>query len=151
VLYNFNTETIQLPAFAVRVEADLPTGVTSRGVDGQVTAFSLDLSNGCEFTSMLANTVVGQAQGMERNGAYRMIAAVSYPIGYPTRFRETLIVDVYTRQFDLVGQRNNTGLEVGLRHQLSSRVVVDAGVGTKFYGPADRAAATGTVGLSVGF
>jgi hypothetical protein len=57
---------------------------------------------------MLANTVVGQAQGMERNGAYRMIAAVSYPIGYPTRFRETLIVDVYTRQSDLVGQRNNT-------------------------------------------
>jgi hypothetical protein len=45
---------------------------------------------------------------MDRNGAYRMIAAVSYPIGYPTRFRETLIVDVYTRQSDLVGQRNNT-------------------------------------------
>jgi hypothetical protein len=29
--------------------------------------------------------------------------------------------------------------------------VVDAGVGTEFYGPAERAAATGTVGLSVGF
>lgn len=66
-----------------------------------------------------------------------------FPIAYPLQFRETLIVDVYTRQSDLVGQRNNTGMEVGLRHQLSSRIVVDAGVGTEFYGPSDRPAATG--------
>src|SRR5690606_20574784 len=37
VLYNFNTETLMLPAFAVRLEADMPTGVNSRGVDTEVT------------------------------------------------------------------------------------------------------------------
>ena len=79
------------------------------------------------------------------------IAALSYPIGYPYRFRETLIVDVYTRESDLRGQRNNTGIEIGLRHQVSSRVVADAGIGTEIYGPSDRAAMTGTIGLSVGF
>ena len=151
VLYNFNTETLQWPAFAVRVEADLPTGVNSHGVDGQLTGILTRSFGRLRVHLNAGYTVVGRAQGLERNGAYRMIAAVSYPIGYPIRFRETLIVDVYTRQSDLVGQRNNTGLEVGLRHQLSSRVVVDAGVGTEFYGPADRAVATGTVGLSVGF
>ena len=95
--------------------------------------------------------MVGQARGLERNGAYRVVAAVSYPIGYPTRFRETLIVDVYTRRSDLVGQRNNTGVELGLRHQLNSRIVLDGGLGTEFYGPSDRAALLGTVGMSVGF
>lgn len=35
--YNFNTETLQLPAFAVRMETDLPTRVHSRGVDTQLT------------------------------------------------------------------------------------------------------------------
>ncbi len=37
VLYNFNAETLNLPAFAVRAEVDLPTGVNSQGVDTQVT------------------------------------------------------------------------------------------------------------------
>jgi len=151
VLYNFNTETLQLPAFAVRVEADLPTGVNSRGIDTQITGIMTRSFGRLRAHLNAGYTIVGQAQGLERNGSYRFVAALSYPVGYPNRFRETLILDVYTRQSDLVGQRNNTGIEIGIRHQLSSRIVVDAGVGTEFYGPADRAAATGTVGLSVGF
>jgi hypothetical protein len=151
VLYNFNTETLTLPAFAMRVEADLPTGVNSRGIDAQITGI-LTRSFGrlrCHFNA--GYTFIGSVQGQERNGQYRLIAAVSYPIGYPRRFRETLIFDVYTRQSDLVSRRNNTGVEMGLRHQLSSRVVFDMGIGTEFYGPSDRAAVTGTVGASVGF
>jgi hypothetical protein len=151
LLYNFNTETLPLPAFAMRVEADLPTGVSSRGVDGQVTGIMTRSIGRLRVHLNAGYTFLGSAQGMERNGAYRLIAAVSYPIGYPYRFRETLIVDVYTRQSDLIGQRNNTGIEVGLRHQLSSRIVLDGGIGTEVYGPADRAALTGTVGMSVGF
>ena len=96
-------------------------------------------------------TILGSPQGQERPGAYRAVAAVSYPLGYPTSFRDTLIASLYTRQSDLRGQRNNTGVEVGLRHQLTSRMVLDAGLGTEFAGPADRAALLGTVGLSVGF
>ncbi|MCX5727944.1 MAG: hypothetical protein NTZ28_03745 [Nitrospirae bacterium] len=65
-----------------------------------------------------------------------------YPIGYPHRFRETLIVDSYTRQSDLVGQRNNAGVEIGLRHQLSPRIVLDGGLGTELAGPSDRSAIT---------
>ena len=151
VLYNFNTETLQWPAFAMRLEADLPTGVNSRGVDSQVTGIVTRSFGRLRAHLNAGYTVAGHAQGLERNGGYRLVAALSYPIGYPTRFRETLIIDGYTRQSDLVGQRNNTGIEIGLRHQLSSRIVLDAGIGTEFYGPADRAAATGTVGLSVGF
>jgi hypothetical protein len=151
VLYNFNTETLALPAFAIRAEADLPTGVNSRGVDTQMTGILTRSFGRLRVHLNAGYTFVGSAQGMERNGQYRVIAAVSYPIGYPHRFRETLILDMYTRQSDLIGQRNNTGIEIGIRHQLSSRVVLDGGVGTEVYGPVDRAAATGTVGLSIGF
>jgi hypothetical protein len=151
LLYNFNTETLAAPAFAMRVETDLPTGVQSQGVDSQVTGILTRSIGRLRFHLNAGYTFLGSAQGLERNRAYRVVAAMSYPIGYPHRFRETLIVDVYTRQSDLVGQRNNTGVEIGLRHQLSSRVVLDGGVGTEFYGPTDRAAVTGTVGISVGF
>ena len=151
VLYNFNTETLTLPAFAMRVEADLPTGVRSKGVDTQVTGVLTRSFGRLRVHLNAGYTALGSAQGQERNGSYRVVAAVSYPIGYPHRFRETLIVDVYTRQSDLVGQRNNTGVEIGLRHQLSSRIVLDGGLGTEFYGPSDRSALTGTIGVSVGF
>jgi hypothetical protein len=151
VLYNFNTETLNLPALAVRVEANLPTGVNSQGVDTQMTGI-LTRSFGRLRAHLNAGyTILGSPQGQERPGAYRVVAAVSYPLGYPTSFRDTLIVSVYTRQSDLRGQRNNTGVEIGIRHQLTSRLVVDAGLGTEFAGPADRAALLGTVGLSVGF
>ncbi len=151
VLYNFNTETLNLPAFAVRAEVDLPTGVNSQGVDTQVTGI-LTRSFGRLRAHLNAGyTVLGSPQGQERPGAYRAVAAVSYPLGYPTSFRDTLIASVYTRQSDQRGQRNNTGVEIGLRHQLTSRIVLDGGLGSEFYGPSDRAALLGTVGVSVGF
>jgi hypothetical protein len=151
VLYNFNTETLHLPAFAVRAEVDLPTGVNSRGVDTQFTGI-LTRSFGRLRAHLNAGyTVAGSPQGRERPGAYRAVAAVSYPLGYPTSFRDTLIASVYTRQSDQRGQNNNTGVEIGLRHQLTSRIVLDCGLGTEFVGPSDRAALLGTVGTSVGF
>jgi hypothetical protein len=151
VLYNFNTETVALPAFAMRVEVDLPTGIRSKGLDTQVTGIMTRSFGRLRVHLNAGYTALGAPQGQERNGTYRVIAAASYPIGYPYRFRETLIVDVYSRQSDLVGQVNHTGMEVGLRHQLSSRIVLDGGVGTEFAGPPDRSIFMGTVGLSVGF
>jgi hypothetical protein len=151
ILYNFNTETISLPAFAARVEADLPTGVNSKGLDTQLTGIMTRSIGRLRVHLNVGYTILGSSQGQERPGAYRAVAALSYPLGYPMSFRDTLIASVYTRQSDLRGQRNNTGIEVGLRHQLTSRIVLDAGLGTEFYGPQDRAALLGTVGMSVGF
>jgi hypothetical protein len=151
VLYNFNTETLTLPAFAVRLEANVPTGVGSKGVDTEMTGILTRSFGRVRFHVNAGYTVLGAPQGRERDGTYRLVAALSYPIGYPYRFRETLIVDVYTRQSDLVNQRNNTGIEIGVRHQLSSRIVLDGGLGTEFIGPTDRSVIAGTVGMSVGF
>ncbi|MBA2252855.1 MAG: hypothetical protein H0W13_09160 [Nitrospirales bacterium] len=150
-LYNFNTETLSLPAFAGRVEVGLPTGVNSQGVNTEVDGVMTRTFGQWRAHVNAGYTVLGSSQGQERHGAYRVVAAVSYPLGYPTRFRETLIVDVFTRQSDLVGQRNPTGLGLGIRHQLSPRVVLDAGVGSELIGPADRSLFFSTVGLSLGF
>ena len=151
VLYNFNTETLNVPALAVKLEMELPTGVRSRGVDGTISGI-VTRSFGRWRTHLNAEyTVVGAAQGSERNWFYRLLAGVSYPLGYPERFVDTLIADVFTRQSDFSGERNPTGVEVGLRHQLSSRIVLDGGLGTEFAGPSDRSSVFGTVGVSFGF
>lgn len=150
-LYNFNTETITLPAFAVRMQLGFPAGVHARGVDTALTGV-MTRSYGRWRTHLnIGYTVLGSPQGLERSGAYRVVAAISYPLGYPMSFRNTVIANVFTRQSDLVGQRNPTGIGLGLRHQVSSRVVFDAGVGTEFIGPSDRSIFFSTIGLSVGF
>ncbi|MFO0706382.1 MAG: transporter [Nitrospira sp.] len=150
-LYNFNTETLSLPAFAARVEVDLPTGLNSKGVDTQLTGILTRSFGRLRVHLNAGYTVLGSPQGQERPGAYRAVVAASYPLGYPSSFRDTLIASVYTRQSDLRDQRNHTGVELGVRHQLTSRIVLDGGLGTEFMGPTDRAALLGTVGVSVGF
>ena len=150
-LYNFNTETLQVPAFAARVEVGLPTGVNSRGVDTGLTGVMTRSFGRWRTHVNLGYTFFGSPQQNERPGTYRMVAAVSYPFSYPMSFRDTIIANFFTRQSDTKGQRNPTGIGIGLRHQVSSRIVFDAGMGTEFYGPADRSVFFGTVGLSVGF
>lgn len=150
-LYNFNTETLQIPAFAARVEVGLPTGVNSKGIDTEVTGVMTRSFGRWRTHLNIGYTFLGSPQQNERPGIYRLVAAVSYPLGYPMSLRDTIIANVFTRQSDVHGQRNPTGLGIGLRHQVSSRVVFDAGMGTEFYGPADRSVFFSTIGLSLGF
>lgn len=151
VLYNFNTETVEVPAFAVRVELGFPTGVKSKGLDTEVTGVMTRSFDRWRTHLNVGYTFLGSPASGERAGAYRVVAAVSYPLGYPDSFRDTFIANVFTRQSDLVGQSNPTGLGIGLRHQVSSRVVADIGLGSEVIGPADRSVFFSTIGLSVGF
>jgi Putative MetA-pathway of phenol degradation len=150
-LYNFNAETLNIPAFAARVEVGLPTGVRSKGIDTELTGVMTRSFGRWRTHLNVGYTFLGSPQQNERSGAYRIVAAVSYPLGYPMGFTDTIIVNVFTRQSDLIGQQNPTGVGMGLRHQVSSRVVLDAGIGTEFFGPDDRSIFFSTVGLSLGF
>lgn len=128
-----------------------PTGVKSKGIDTELTGV-MTRSYGRWRTHLNAGyTFLGSPQGKERAGTYRVVGAVSYPLGYPDSYRDTIIANVFTRQSDLIGQQNPTGLGIGLRHQVSSRIVADVGIGSEVFGPADRSVFFGTIGLSVGF
>jgi len=87
----------------------------------------------------------------ERDGRYEIVLGASYPVGAPRYTRTTLIADVFTEQSVRRGESNVVGAEVGFRHQLTPRVVLDAGVGTEFAGPADRSSFTFATGISIGF
>jgi hypothetical protein len=150
-LYNLNQETLTLPAFGVKLELNLPTGVDSAGVDVEVKGLvtksfdrlSLHLNAGYEFLSGTTRD--------ERDGRYEVTLGASYPVGAPQYTRTTLIGDVFTEQGSRRGGSNVVGAEVGFRHQLTARVVLDAGIGTEFAGPADRSPLFVTSGISVGF
>jgi Putative MetA-pathway of phenol degradation len=150
-LYNFNQETLTLPAFGLKLELNLPTGIDSAGVDVEVKGvvtksfdrLSLHLNVGYEFLS-------GTRQD-ECDGLYQVALGASYPVGAPQYTRTTLIGDVFTEQGSRHGGSNVVGVEIGFRHQLTARIVLDAGIGTEFAGPADRSPLFFTTGVSVGY
>jgi Putative MetA-pathway of phenol degradation len=150
-LYNFNQETISLPAFGLKLGLDAPTGIDSRGVavemKGIVTKsvdrLSLHFNGAYEF--------VTDSRHDERDGRYKFAVGASYPVGAPRFTRATFVADVFTEQSVHRGESKVVGTELGLRYQLTPRIVWDVGVGTEFAGPADRSRFFGVTGFSFGF
>ena len=150
-LYNFNQETLTLPAFAAKLRVTAPTGVDGHGwgieVKGIVTKsidrLSFHFNGGYEFLTGSTRT--------ERDGRYELALGASYPIGAPKFTRATLVADVFADQPVTRGESTIVGTEVGLRYQLTPSIVWDVGVGTEFAGPASRSVFFATTGLSFGF
>lgn len=150
-LYNFNQETLTLPALGVKLGLDAPTGIDSRGfaveLKGIVTKsferLSIHFNGGYEFFT--------DSRREERDGQYSLVLGASYPVGAPRFTRATLIADVFTEQSVHRGEPNVVGTELGLRYQLTPRIVWDVGVGTEFAGPGDRSRFFGVTGFSFGF
>lgn len=150
-LYNFNQETLTLPAFAAKLTVTAPTGVDGHGwgieVKGIVTKsidrLSLHLNAGYEFLAGSTRT--------ERDSVYELAIGASYPIGAPKFTRATLAADVFADQPVTKGESTIVGTEVGLRYQLTPSIVWDVGLGTEFAGPRSRSSFFGTTGLSLGF
>jgi Putative MetA-pathway of phenol degradation len=151
VLYNFNQETLVLPAFGARMELNLPTGVHSHGVEVELKGIvtksfervSVHLNAGYEF-------LTDPARG-ERDGHYELVLGASLPLGAPQYTRATLIADLFTQQAIHRGESNVFGAEMGFRYQLTPSIVWDLGVGTEFAGPAERSRFFFNTGLSFGF
>jgi len=150
-LYNFNQETLVLPALALRLGFEIPTGIGSQGVGvavkGIVTKsiqrLAVHLNAGYQF---LTATRRG-----ERDGVYELALGASYPLGAPWLTRLLLVGDVFAEQAPGRGEAPIVGAEIGLRYQLTPRLVWDVGVGTEFAGPRRRSDLFMTTGVSIGF
>jgi hypothetical protein len=149
-LYNFNQET-SLPAFAIKGELNLPTGVDSSGVDGEITGIltksfgniSVHLNAGYEFLS-------GTDDG-EEDGRYKFAFGASLPLGAPMHTRTTLLADLFFEEAHAARDDDIMGFEAGIRHQLTERIVLDGGIGTQFDGPDDRSEVFAMLGMSITF
>jgi outer membrane putative beta-barrel porin/alpha-amylase len=150
-LYNFNQETLTLPALAAKLSVTAPTGVDAHGwgvelkgiVTKSIDRLSLHFNGGYEFLTGSTRT--------ERDGRYELALGASYPVGAPRFTRATLIVDVFADQPVTRGESTIVGTEVGFRYQLTPWIVWDVGIGTEFAGPRSRSSFFGGTGLSLGF
>jgi hypothetical protein len=150
-LYNFNQETLRLPAFAAKLSLDFPTGVHSRGVDTELKGIMTRSFGQTRAHLNVGYEFIGHAGDGQRSGRYEIVLGAQYPVGYPRFMNTTLLTDVFTQQSVHAGETNPSGVELGIRQQIAPLTIVDVGIGTEFAGPAERTPFFATVGVSVGF
>jgi hypothetical protein len=150
-LYNFNQETLRLPAFAAKLSLDFPTGVHSRGVDTELKGIVTRSLGPSRAHVNVGYEFVGHAGDGDRSGRYELVLGAQYPVGFPDFVNTTVLADIFTQQSVHAGESNPTGVEVGIRKQIAPLTVLDVGIGTEFAGPAERTPFFATVGVSVGF
>lgn len=125
-LYNFNTESRKLPAFAIAGRITAPSGRDSRGVDTAV-KFIATKSISNRFDRLHLNLELERNAGArfdERNTLYRAILGYSGRIGADTLF----VADFVRRQERMRGENSNI-IEAGIRRQLNPLTVLTIGAG----------------------
>jgi hypothetical protein len=150
-LYNLNQETLRMPALGIKLKANLPTGLDSSGIDAEG---KLIVTKSIRRLSIHANMAYRALDGTgpgERESVYEHVLGASFPVGAPRHTRTTLVADLFVEQAIRQNESNTAGAQAGIRHQLSPRVVLDAGLGSEIRGPDRRDALTATAGISVAF
>ena len=150
-LYNFNQETLSLPAFGLRFTLNLPTGTDSSGADFRIKGLVTKSLGRLSFHFNPAYELFSGTKPFERDSRYELALGASYPVGAPKHTLTTLLGDLFTEQAPRRGDPQIVGAEVGVRHQWTPWTVLDAGVGTELAGPANRSNVLLTLGLSIGF
>src|SRR5712692_5226790 len=129
-LYNFNQETLSLPALGMRVTVNTPTGISSSGVDVRVKGLATKSFGRLSVHFNPAYEVLSGTQPFARDGRYELVLGASYPVGAPKHTLTTLLGDVFTQQAPRRGDPQIAGVEMGVRHQWTPWTVLDAGLGS---------------------
>lgn len=151
ILYNFNQETVTLPAFALKGSLQFPTGVDSSGIESEITGIVTKSLGRLTLNFNAGYQWIGGHDPDQRNGVYKFVFGGGYPVGAPMYTRTIILADVYLQQSSLRGEKETLGAEIGFRLQLRERLVLDFGFGSELSGPSDRASFFVTAGFSVGF
>lgn len=126
--YNFNTESLSSPAFAVSAKADLPTGRNSSGLDTQwkfIATKTLGAATRLQrvhFNFIYHNNA--NARANERSNRYGVILGYSQRVG-----PDTLLVADYVREQEKERGKTADIVELGLRRSLTPLRVFALGAG----------------------
>lgn len=129
--YNFNQESLVLPAFAVSARGDFPTGEDSEGFD---TTLKLIVSKTLGRSSLLHGVHLNlswkhnaDAEPDERDDYYVAVA------GYSRRLTpDMMLVTDLVREEDKEAGKTSNLVELGARHQLTPLTLMAVGAGAGF-------------------
>ena len=144
-LYNFNQETLSLPALGIKVTVTPPTGINSSGTDVEIKGLIMKSFGRLGLHLNASHVFVSGTANQEGDDLHKLLLGASYPLGAPRYTRLTLVTDVFSEL-----SQELIGAEAGVRYQLTPQVVFDTGAGSEFSGPTARTGFFVRAGASVG-
>ncbi len=127
VFYNFNAESLTLPAFAVSVGADFPTGPDSSGVDPTVRLLATKTIGNANMDRLHLNlgyTRNFEAEVDERSNQFSAV------LGYSRRLNsDTMLVSDFVFEQEDEEDTDAYLIELGIRHQIDPLTVFSVGAG----------------------
>ena len=142
------------PALGFRIDAGLPTGNDAKGVDIRLRGILTKTVNQYDRVHInLDVNLASRPRERERTTTVGAILGYSKPLGYPTRFDQTLVAQIALTQGRGNGQGYTGTLGLGLRKQVGVRSVFDIGIESDVFAPsgAVRSPLRIVAGYSVGF
>ncbi len=127
VFYNFNAESLTLPAFAISVSADFPSGPGSAGVDPTVRLLATKTIGNANLDRLHLN--LGYTRNFESDATERdnQFTAI---LGYSRRLNsDTMLVSDFVFEQEDEEDEEIYLLELGIRHQLNPQTVFSVGAG----------------------
>ncbi len=133
-LYNFNVETRTVPATALRVGFELPSGKDSEGVNSVVKGILTKGMQQSRFHLNAGFTNLGAARGGERDFRYKIGLGTDHPLDFglfplAIGLDNLVIADVFVEQSALKGEHPLWTAELGVRHQFNPWTVFTMGAG----------------------
>ncbi|HKA36566.1 MAG TPA: hypothetical protein VKH43_07075 [Thermoanaerobaculia bacterium] len=138
VLYGLATEGPSLPALAVRLGVEFPTGLDSKGTDlhaGLLATHSFDIIR-LHVNGLW--THLGDAGARERKDRWEAIAGIDWTVGKHGRTDTLLVADADIRTNPLVGGKGILSVEGGVRQRIGSQTLLFFGAGSSLFGEKDR-------------
>ena len=147
-LYGIAAESARLPAIAVRLGVQFPTGLDSRGTDLLLSALLTRSFDAFRLHGNLRWTRLGDTLPSEK--ADRLEAALGFDfLPSPRGFTDTiLLAGVSVRSSPVVGGDTVLKAEIGARQRVGTQTILFAGIGSEAAGESDRVRLALRAGLS---
>lgn len=127
VFHNFNREHGNTPALAVRADVSTHLGDGEEsGVNWRLRGIATKLVK--NFGRLHLNLDGEWKSRAERRFTPGIILGFSKPLGYPTRFNRTGLLEIGWRRGEARGAESTILLGAGIRQQISPRAVFDVGI-----------------------
>lgn len=127
VFYNFNTESLRVPAFAVSSTTEFPTGANAEGVDERLKFIITKTIGNKHLDRLHLNLVYGhkfEEADDERADRYEVVLGYSRRLG-----PDTIFVADFVRRQELEEDEEHNLVEAGIRRQIDPLTVFSVGVG----------------------
>ena len=129
VFHNFNREYDNVPAFALRGDVAVSTGVDSEGLDLRLRGIASKMIGQYDRLHLnLDLNLTTATESGDRSFLPEIILGYSRPLGYPERFDQTFLAELGIKPTKDVGGGGVIVTGIGLRQQVAYQGVFDVGI-----------------------